>query len=221
VSARPIWSCGGESRRASWVTTIPIASSIDRSSEPPTHGNENSTRYRIDREIAQGGMGAILKARDPDLGRDVAMKVLLARHSDNDDMVRRFVEEAQTGGQLQHPGVVPIYELGTFADRLPFFSMKLVKDKTLADLLAARPTPADDLPRFLSIFAAMAQTMAYPYQLAVRPTSVDLCWTALSRAANKSSSRVYSLLSEGSSPSSENQPTLKAAPTFSMRATLI
>ena len=72
---------------------------------------------------------------------------------DNADLVRRFVEEAQIGGQLQHPGVVPVYELGTFADRRPFFTMKLVKGRTLADLLAARPGPADDLPRFLSIFA--------------------------------------------------------------------
>ena len=129
----------------------------------PTSGNENSTRYRIDGEIARGGMGAVLKGRDSDLGRDVAIKVLLEGHSDNDDMVRRFVEEAQIGGQLQHPGVVPIYELGTFADRRPFFSMKLVKGQTLADLLAARPTPADDLPRFLSIFAAIAHTMAYSH----------------------------------------------------------
>ena len=109
----------------------------------PAHATaiDTSTRYRIDGEIARGGMGAILKGRDPDLGRDVAVKVLREDHRDNADLVRRFVEEAQIGGQLQHPGVVPIYELGTFADRRPFFSMKLVKGQTLADLLAARPTP--------------------------------------------------------------------------------
>ncbi len=129
----------------------------------PVNGDETSIRYRIDGEIARGGMGAVLKGRDPDLGRDVAIKVLREDLRDNGDLVRRFVEEAQIGGQLQHPGVVPIYELGTFADQRPFFSMKLVKGQTLADLLAARPTPADDLPRFLSIFAAIAQTMAYAH----------------------------------------------------------
>ena len=108
-------------------------------------------------------MGSVLKGRDPDLGRDVAIKVLREDLRDNGDLVRRFVEEAQIGGQLQHPGVVPIYELGTFADQRPFFSMKLVKGQTLADLLAARSGPADDLPRFLSIFAAIAQTMAYAH----------------------------------------------------------
>ena len=58
-------------------------------------------------------------------------------------MVRRFVEEAQIAGQLQHPGIVPVYELGTLADGRPYFAMKLVKGRTLADLLAgatrARP----------------------------------------------------------------------------------
>ncbi len=130
---------------------------------PDATDADPTIRYRIDGEIARGGMGAILKGRDPDLGRDVAIKVLRADLSDKADLVRRFVEEAQIGGQLQHPGVVPIYELGTFADRRPFFSMKLVKGQTLADLLAARSGPADDLPRFLSIFAAIAQTMAYSH----------------------------------------------------------
>ena len=122
-----------------------------------------STRYRIDGEIARGGMGAVLKGRDPDLGRDVALKVLREDLRDNADLVRRFVEEAQIGGQLQHPGIVPIYELGTFADRRPFFAMKLVKGQTLAQLLAARPSPADGLPRFLGIFEQIAQTVAYAH----------------------------------------------------------
>ena len=82
---------------------------------------------------------------------------------DNSDMVRRFVEEAQIGGQLQHPGIVPIYELGTFADRRPFFAMKLVKGDTLAQLLGARKGPGDELPRFLAIFESIAQTVAYSH----------------------------------------------------------
>ena len=78
-------------------------------------------------------------------------------------MIRRFVEEAQIGGQLQHPGIVPIYELGTFADRRPYFAMKLVKGQTLAALLAGRPSPADGLPRFLGIFEQVCQTVAYAH----------------------------------------------------------
>ncbi len=140
----------------------------DGGPEPPVHrpgGGDpgQGTRYRIDGEIARGGMGSVLKGRDPDLGRDVALKVLREDFRDDADMVRRFVEEAQIGGQLQHPGVVPIYEMGTLGDRRPFFSMKLVKGDTLARLLAARKGPHDGLPRLLTIFEAVAQTVAYAH----------------------------------------------------------
>ena len=74
---------------------------------------ERGDRYQLFGEIARGGMGAVLKGRDPDLGRDLAIKVLLESHQDKPELVRRFVEEAQIGGQLQHPGIVPVYELGT------------------------------------------------------------------------------------------------------------
>ncbi len=124
-------------------------------------------RYQLLGEIARGGMGSVLKCRDHDLGRDVALKVLLERHCDQTDLVDRFLEEAQICGQLQHPGVVPVYDLGTLADRRPFFAMKLVKGQTLADLLAKRSSPAADLPRFLSIFSAICQTMAYAHSRGV------------------------------------------------------
>ena len=95
-------------------------------------------RYQLSGEIARGGMGAILRGRDVDLGRDLAVKVLLASHRRKPELVRRFVEEAQISGQLQHPGIIPVYDMGTFADRRPYFTMKLVKGSTLAALLAER-----------------------------------------------------------------------------------
>ena len=75
----------------------------------------SDSRYQVQGEIARGGMGAILKGRDTDLGRDLAIKVLLDEHKENPEVIQRFVEEAQIGGQLQHPGIAPIYELGQFA----------------------------------------------------------------------------------------------------------
>ncbi len=108
-------------------------------------------RYHLLGEIARGGMGVVLKGRDADLGRDLAVKVLLEKHRDNPELVRRFVEEAQIGGQLQHPGIVPVYELGQLPDQRLFIAMKLLKGRTLAALLDARqgsrgrpqPIPAD------------------------------------------------------------------------------
>ena len=136
---------------------------IRPSSEEIPDTKERSARLQIFGEIARGGMGAVLKGRDADLGRDLAVKILLDSHRDKPEMVRRFIEEAQIAGQLQHPGIVPVYELGAFSDRRPYFAMKLVKGQTLAHILAARTSPNDGLPRLLSIFESICQTMAYAH----------------------------------------------------------
>jgi len=124
-------------------------------------------RYEIHGEIAKGGIGVILKGRDNDLGREVAIKVLRNRHSSNPDMLRRFTEEAQIGGQLQHPGILPVYDFGLRPDGKPFFTMKLVRGRTLATLLAARQDPREDQRRFLSIVEHVCQTLAYAHACGV------------------------------------------------------
>ena len=93
------------------------------------------SRYQLIGELARGGMGAIFQGRDLDLGRDLAVKVIREEHRDHPEMVRRFVEEAQIGGQLQHPGIIPVHELGRFPDGRLFIAMKLVRGRTLAALL--------------------------------------------------------------------------------------
>src|SRR6185312_13488459 len=96
-------------------------------------------------------------------GRDVAVKVLHPGHAADPAMIRRFIEEAQIGGQLQHPGILPVYELGLDAGLRPYFTMRLVQGRTLAALLEERPGPADDLGRFLAIFEQVCQTVAYAH----------------------------------------------------------
>jgi serine/threonine protein kinase/Flp pilus assembly protein TadD len=137
-------------------------------------------RYRVEDEIARGGMGVVYRAHDPDLGRSLAVKVLQERHMGDQETARRFLDEAQVCGQLQHPGVPPIHELGTLPDGRPFFAMKLVRGQTLASLLCDRhefkpraesSEPAGiedsarglDLPRFLHIFEQVCQTVAYAH----------------------------------------------------------
>ena len=120
-------------------------------------------RFEIHGEIGRGGMGAVLRGYDPALGRDLAIKVLLAGREGNADARRRFHDEAQIGGQLEHPGLVPVYELGADADGSPFFAMKLVYGRTLATLLKERAAPADDMPRFLTIFEQVCQALAYAH----------------------------------------------------------
>jgi len=117
-------------------------------------------RYEIVCEIARGGVGVVYKARDVELGRDVALKVLHARHTRA--LAERFVEEAQIGGQLQHPGIVPVYEVDLDAPR-PYFTMKLVDGRTLLALLHERDAPGDDLAGFLRIFERVCETLAYAH----------------------------------------------------------
>jgi serine/threonine-protein kinase len=139
---------------------------IERPDSPellPHAPGGSAGRYLLFGEIARGGMGAVIRARDPDLGRDLALKVLLERHRNNPELIKRFLEEAQIGGQLQHPGIAPVHELGTFGDNRPFFAMKLVKGRTLAALLAGRKDPADELAKYLRMFEHVAQTVAYAH----------------------------------------------------------
>jgi serine/threonine-protein kinase len=125
------------------------------------------TFLELGAEIARGGMGAVYRARDKVLGRDLAVKVLLDRHADRPDVLRRFAEEARAAGQLQHPGVPPVYEVGVLPDGRPFIAMKLIQGRTLAALLADRPSPGQDLPRFLAVFEQVCQTLAYAHSQGV------------------------------------------------------
>ena len=132
----------------------------------PRRGGElsgRSGRLQVFGPIGRGGMGVVLKGRDNDLGRELAVKVLLDRYCDHPAMIRRFIEEAQIGGQLQHPGVVPVYEVGILSDRRPYFAMKLIKGRTLAEMLAGRSHAEENLPHLLSVFEAVCQTVAYAH----------------------------------------------------------
>ena len=124
-------------------------------------------RFQIEGEIARGGMGVILRGFDPDLGRDLAIKVLKAELASKPLTVQRFVDEAQICGQLQHPGIVPVYDIGRFEDGRPYFAMKLVRGRTLADLLEERKSPLIDRARFIGYFQQICQAVAYAHSKGV------------------------------------------------------
>jgi len=140
---------------------------VDPGSAASKRVPQGRAKYQMLGEIARGGMGVILKGHDTDLGRDVALKVLDADLAKNPAVVQRFVEEAQIGGQLQHPGIVPVYDLGLMADECPYFTMKLVKGRTLSALLQQRKNTADNRGRLLAIFESVCQTMAYAHSKGV------------------------------------------------------
>jgi serine/threonine-protein kinase len=120
-------------------------------------------RYVLLEEIARGGIGAVFRATDGPLGREVAVKVLQDRFAADSGVARRFADEARITAQLQHPGIPPVHEVGTLPDGRPFLAMKLIKGSTLADLLAARPDPGHDRGRFIAVFELVCQAVAYAH----------------------------------------------------------
>ena len=107
-------------------------------------------------------MGVVVKGRDADLGREVAIKFLKSEHRESQPMVQRFVDEAQIGGQLQHPGILPVYELGLDKEGCPFFAMKLIHGKTLQEVLADSDI-AKDQPRLIGLMEQVCHAVAYAH----------------------------------------------------------
>ena len=95
---------------------------------------ESNRHYRKGGVVAMGGMGAIHEARQPAMGRKVAMKVML--NDQTESGLRRFINEARITGMLEHPNIVPVHELGIDAEGRVFYTMKFVHGTTLAEVLA-------------------------------------------------------------------------------------
>ena len=96
-------------------------------------GHSRGQRYQLEGEMARGGMGAVLRAVDCDIRREVAVKYLLDQADPHKQA--RFIEEAQITGQLDHPNIVPIHELGVDGYKRLFFSMKMVRGRSLAEAI--------------------------------------------------------------------------------------
>ena len=115
--------------------------------------------YRIGPVFAQGGIGRIVDARDRYLNRRVALKELLVRSPHAEE---RFVREALVTARLQHPGVVPVYAAGRWPSGEPFYAMKMVSGRPLAEALSEAST-YDDRLSLLPHVLAVAETMAYAH----------------------------------------------------------
>ena len=130
-------------------------------------------RYDVGDVLARGGMGAIHSARDTNVRRTVALKLMLDPKDTDPVRVLRFIEEAQITGQLEHPGIVPVYELGVDADEQPFYTMKLVRGTTLSDILKRirdgdqEAIDAYPLGRLLTIFVKICDAVAFAHSRGV------------------------------------------------------
>lgn len=104
--------------------------------------------YELVKEIGRGGMGVVFEARQTSLNRTVALKMLLKQDWATAAEIARFQKEAETAARLNHPHIVPVYEVGS-QDGYLFFSMRCVKGKTLAERLQEGPMSPEEIARIL------------------------------------------------------------------------
>ncbi len=136
---------------------------------------EIRNRYARTQMHAKGGIGQVWIARDGDLGREVALKELRPEQGKNPNAWSRFIEEARITGQLEHPGIVPVYELSTRpADGKPFYTMRFIRGKTLSEAVRDyHQKKADgqagplDLASLLNAFVALCNTAGYAHSRGV------------------------------------------------------
>ncbi|HEX5054151.1 MAG TPA: protein kinase [Planctomycetota bacterium] len=131
--------------------------------DPATACPERIARYPVLGLLGRGGTSLVFKGRDPELGRELAIKVIDARYAASDDLARRFLDEARLCSQLSHPGIVPIYDMGRLDDGRPYFTMQLVEGQTLAVQLDDRRDPNERLHHFLEAFARICETVAFAH----------------------------------------------------------
>ncbi|OGV62190.1 MAG: hypothetical protein A3K19_01375 [Lentisphaerae bacterium RIFOXYB12_FULL_65_16] len=153
------------------VLATPVAVTPAHSLRTPA--GRDGRRYEILDFVARGGMGAVLSVRDANCERTVAMKVMLKEHRNNRQKILRFIEEAQVTGQLEHPNIVPVHELGVDAHDNVFFTMKFVKGLTLKEVLErirdgdAGTAAAYPLARLMAIFQKICDAIAYGHSKGV------------------------------------------------------
>jgi eukaryotic-like serine/threonine-protein kinase len=126
---------------------------------------KSNARFRILRDLNRGGLGKISVARDEELDRDVVIKEILGKLATNDNAKARFIAEAKVTGSLDHPGVVPIFAMGEFEDKRPYYAMRLIRGQSMQEAI-------DDFHS--------KQHTSYTYSIAIRflvRHVIDVCDT--------------------------------------------
>jgi serine/threonine-protein kinase len=118
------------------ATSIQPAEDADRTA---SYGigtaTSDGSRFRVLRPHARGGLGAVFVALDTELHREVALKQMLDHHADDASSRQRFLVEAEITGGLEHPGIVPVYGLGTYGDGRPYYAMRFIRGDSLKEAI--------------------------------------------------------------------------------------
>ncbi len=134
-------------------------------------------RFQILRFLAKGGLGRVSVALDNELHREVALKEILPERADDPEKRSRFVQEAEITGNLEHPGIVPIYGLGWYADGRPFYAMRFIRGNSLQDAIKRYHSPvahdsapgqrAMELRKLLARFIDVCNAIEYAHSRGV------------------------------------------------------
>lgn len=137
----------------------------DPTSDPPGVGDKIRYfgDYELLEEIARGGMGVVFKARQLNLNRIVALKMILAGQFAGAEDIQRFYTEAEAAGQLDHPGIVPIFEIGEHSGQ-HYFSMAFVEGESLAQRIVDGPLPPNEAAELVK---QISEAMAYAHERGV------------------------------------------------------
>jgi serine/threonine protein kinase len=135
----------------------------------PVH---SGLRFRILRPHTRGGLGEVYLAIDEELNRQVALKQIQERHADDRESRERFLREAMITGALEHPGIVPVYGLGEYADGRPFYAMRFIRGETFRKAIdrfhqaaagLGRVSQALEFRQLLNRFIAVCNAVAYAH----------------------------------------------------------
>ena len=175
-----------------------------------------SSRYEIRGEVARGGMGTILNIWDGELRRKLAMKVMHGPggydeesgiSQGNEEKLQRFLEEAQITGQLDHPGVVPVHEMGIDRHGRCYFTMRLVRGKELKEVLdeAREGTGKWTITRAVGVVLKVCEAMHYAHTKGVihrdlKPTNVMVGGFGETYVMDWGLARIYKDPPEGKAP---------------------
>ncbi|MCB9744743.1 MAG: SUMF1/EgtB/PvdO family nonheme iron enzyme [Alphaproteobacteria bacterium] len=146
----------------------PSARTIDLDAEPEEEPvvDADGPRYQDLGPLGVGGMSEVRRAFDRDLGRVVAMKILRPELAIHPPARSRFLQEARVTARLQHPGILPVYEIGTTEDERLYFTMPVVEGRTLRQLLAA-PEEERPLRRLIILLNTVCEAVSYAHESGV------------------------------------------------------
>ena len=144
----------------------------------PSHATEDLEHYTFEKLLGHGGMGLIWRTKDTILQRRVALKMLHEKHQDSPERKEEFIEEAQISAQLQHPGIVPVYEMGQSNKGFPYFTMKEIEGRTLKEVITSLHKVSHDgiwrstndgwtLRRLITVFVGVVETISYAHSKGV------------------------------------------------------